>query len=277
MPRQELEAEGLSQLIMVAAPPVGENRPGIGGLMKRSTLFSVFLRSLTIQVSFNFRRMQNLGFAFAMFPLIAEQRKDRREIEVFLARHLQMFNTHPYLVSSVIGSVTRIEEEACTPESAEDLKKTLMGPYAAIGDSFFWGALRSFSAVGAVILALAGILLAPLAFLLLYTPTQLWVRVKGFLEGYRYGRNGIDFIRVLDLPKESVKLRYLLLILISSLAAVAVDTASRSWNFPPEMPGGAVGSVLLLLVFAGVRLGISSVKILYGTSLLCMVLSIKIW
>jgi PTS system mannose-specific IID component len=218
--------------------------------------------------------MQNLGFAFAMFPLIAEQRKDRREIEVFLARHLQMFNTHPYLVSSVIGSVTRIEEEACTPKSAEDLKKVLMAPYAAIGDSFFWGALRSFSAVGAVILALAGTLLAPLAFLLLYTPAHLWVRVKGFLEGYRCGRNGIDFIRALDLPTESVKFRYLALILIGSLATVAVDTASRSWNFPPEIPGGAVGSVLLFLVFAGIRRGISSVKILYGISLLCMVLSI---
>jgi len=245
--------------------------------MKRATLFSIFLRSLTIQVSFDFRRMQSLGFAFAMFPLITEQRKDRRQTEVFLARHLQMFNTHPYLVSSVIGSVTRIEEEACSPGLAEDLKKVLMGPYAAIGDAFFWGALRSFSAVGAVILALAGTLLAPLAFLLLYTPAQLWVRVKGFLEGYRCGRNGIDFIRALDLPKESLKIRYLLLILIGLLAAAAVDTTSRSWNFSPEMPGGAVGLVLLLLVFAGVRLGISSVKIFYGMSLLCMALSIKIW
>jgi len=149
-----------------------------------------------------------------------------------------------------------------------------MGPYAAIGDSFFWGALRSFSAVGAVILALAGTLLAPLAFLLLYTPAHLWVRVKGFLEGYRCGRNGIDFIRALDLPRESVKFRYLALILIGSLAAVAIDTTSRSRNFLPEMPGGAVGLVLLLLAFAGVRRGISSVKILYGMSILCMVLSI---
>jgi PTS system mannose-specific IID component len=221
--------------------------------------------------------MQNLGFAFAMFPLIAEQRKGRNEMEVFLARHLQMFNTHPYLVSSVIGSVARIEEDASVPGSAEDLKKALMGPYAAIGDSFFWGALRPFSAVGAVTLALAGTLLAPLAFLLLYTPAHLWVRVKGFLEGYRCGRNGIDFIRALDLPKESVKIRYLLLILIGLLAAAAVDTAGRSWNFQPEMTDGAVGFVLLLLVFAGVRLGISSVKILYGISLLCMALSIKIW
>lgn len=245
--------------------------------MKGSTLFTIFIRSLTVQVSFNFRRMQNLGFAFAMSPLIAEQRKDRGETEVFLARHLQMFNTHPYLVSAVIGSVARIEEEVCTAESAEDLKKALMGPYAAIGDSFFWGALRSFSAVGAVILALAGTLMAPLAFLLLYTPAHLWVRVKGFLEGYRCGRNGIDFVRALDLPEESVKIRYLSLILIGSLAAVAVDAACRSWHLPPEIPGGAVGSVLLLLVFAAVHRGISSVKILYGMSLLCMVLSIKIW
>ncbi len=260
-----------------ATPPGGENRPDRAILMEKTTLFSIFMRSLIIQVSFNFRRMQNLGFAFAMFPFIAKQQKNQSETDVFLARHLQMFNTHPYLVSSVIGSVVRIEAEASNPESAGDLKKALMGPYAAIGDSFFWGALRSLSAVGAVILALAGTLLAPLAFLLLYIPAQLWVRVKGFLEGYRHGRRGIDFIRALDLPKESVRLRYLLLIMIGCLAAVAIDATGRSWNPPPEMPGGAVGLGVILVAFAGGRQGISSVKILYGMSLLCMALSIKIW
>ena len=258
-------------------PPVCGDVPAVGGLMMNgSTLLGIFFRSLTIQVSFNFWRMQNLGFAFAMLPLIRHREGDQVRIAAFLSSHLQMFNTHPYLASPVIGAVVRIEEEGRTSE-AVDLKKALMGPYAAIGDSFFWGALRSLSAVGAVILALAGTLLAPLAFLLLYTPAHLRVRVKGFLEGYRCGRNGIDFIRALDLPKESIKFRYLSLILIGFLAAVAVDTAGRSWNFPPEMPGGAVGSALLLLVFTGVRLGISSVKILYGTSLLCMAFSIKIW
>jgi PTS system mannose-specific IID component len=242
-------------------------------LMKRSTLFSIFMRSLTIQVSFNFRRMQNLGFAFAMFPLIAEQRKDRTAMEVFLARHLQMFNTHPYLVSSVIGSVARIEEEACTPESAEDLKKVLMGPYAAIGDSFFWGALRSFSAVGAVIVAFTGTLTAPLAFLLLYSPFHLWVRGKGFLEGYRRGKSGIDFIRGLDLPGAAGRIRFLSLILIGVLAAMAVEMACRPRNFLPEIPARAAALGLLILFSLGVHKGISPVKILYGMTLLCMVIS----
>jgi PTS system mannose-specific IID component len=242
--------------------------------MKGSTLFSIFMRSLTIQVSFNFRRMQNLGFAFALLPMIAEQQKDRKETDAFLARHLQMFNTHPYFVSSVVGSVARIEEEANAPASVDDLKQALMGPYAAIGDSFFWGALRPFSAVGAVILALAGTLLAPLAFLLLYTPAHLWVRVKGFLEGYRHGRNGIDFIRALNLPKESVKFRYYTMILIGFLAALAVDATGSYGNVTPGIAGGAVRAFWLLVAFALVRHGISSVKIFYGMSLLCMVLSI---
>jgi hypothetical protein len=81
-------------------PPVCGNGPAHGGLMmKRSTLLGIFLRSLTIQVSFNFWRMQNLGFAFAMLPMIRQQDGDRMRIAASLANHLQMFNTHPYLVA----------------------------------------------------------------------------------------------------------------------------------------------------------------------------------
>lgn len=253
------------------------NGSGNGVPMNRANLFSVFMRSLTIQVSFNCRKMQNLGFAFAMLPLIAEKRMERMQAGVFTARHLRMFNTHPYLAASVVGSVARIEEESSPPESAEDLKKALMGPYAAIGDSFFWGALRPFSAVGAVILSLAGSLVAPIAFLLLFTPTHLWVRLKGFVEGYRCGRNGIKFIGALDLPDASIKLRYISLFLTGFLAILATEAAGRFWSFFPEMPGAAMGAVLLLLIIAGVRLTIPPVVILYGMSILCVAISMTIW
>jgi len=241
-------------------------------MMKRSTLLGIFLRSLTIQVSFNFWRMQNLGFAFAMLPMIRQQDGDRMRIAASLASHLQMFNTHPYLVAPVIGAVVRIEEEGRTPE-AVDLKQALMGPYAAIGDSFFWGALRSFSAVGAVIVAFTGTLTAPLAFLLLYSPSHLWVRGKGFLEGYRRGKSGIDFIRGLDLPGAAGRIRFLSLILIGVLAAVAVEMACRPRDFLPEIPARAAALGLLILFSLGVHKRISPVKILYGTTLLCMVIS----
>jgi len=254
-------------------PPVCGDVPAVGGLMMNgSTLLGIFFRSLTIQVSFNFWRMQNLGFAFAMLPLIRHREGDQVRIAAFLSSHLQMFNTHPYLASPVIGAVVRIEEEGRTSE-AVDLKKALMGPYAAIGDSFFWGALRSFSAVGAVIVAFMGTLTAPLAFLLLYNPFHLWVRGKGFLEGYRRGKSGIDFIRGLDLPGAAGRIRFLLLILIGILVAVAVEMACRPRDFLPEIPARAAALGLLILFSLGVHKGISPVKILYGMPLLCMVIS----
>ena len=184
-----------------------------------------------------------------------------------------MFNTHPYLTAPVIGAVARIEEEGDTA-AADYLKKAVMGPYAAIGDPFFWGALRPFSALVAVILALKGFLLAPLAFVILYDPAHAWVRGKGFIEGYRLGKNSIEFIRGLNLPAVTGRIRFVSLILIGILAAVAADIASHSWTFLPEIPGKGVALVLIILCFMGVRRGISPVKILYGATLLCVALSI---
>jgi PTS system mannose-specific IID component len=242
--------------------------------MKSSVLLNIFLRSLTIQASYNFRRMQNLGFVFSLLPLIRREEERGERMAASLASHLQMFNTHPYFAAPAIGSLARFYEEGEPEEAVDHLKKVLMGPYAAIGDSFFWGALRSFSAVAAVIVALRGSIAAPLVFLLLYTPAHLLVRVKGFLEGYRRGRNGIDFIRGLDLPAVGGRIRILSSILVGILAAVAADTAWPAWILLPDIALKTLAFSLLLLCFLGIRRGISTVKILYGITFLCMVLSI---
>jgi mannose/fructose/N-acetylgalactosamine-specific phosphotransferase system component IID len=124
-----------------------------------------------------------------------------------------------------------------------------------------------------VIVAFTGTLAAPLAFLLLYSPFHLWVRGKGFLEGYRRGKSGIDFIRRLDLPGAAGRIRFLSLILIGVLAAVTVEMACRPRDFLPEIPARAAVLGLFILFSLGVHKGISPVKILYGMTLLCMVIS----
>jgi len=249
--------------------------PAKADRMEQSDLWSMFLRSLTIQASFNFTRMQSLGFTFAMLPLTRRERDPRRLAEA-LRRHLQVFNTHPYFTALVIGAVARIEEEGDTT-AADHLKKAVTGPYAAIGDPLFWGALRPFSAVVAVIVALKGFLLAPLAFVLLYDPAHAWVRGKGFIEGYRLGKGSIEFIRGMNLPAVTGRIRFASLILIGILAAIAAESAFHSLTFLPEIPEKAVALGLTILCLMGVRRGISSVRILYGAALLCVALSIFIW
>jgi PTS system mannose-specific IID component len=240
------------------------------GFMKPAVLFNIFLRSLTIQASFSFSRMQGLGFAFSMLPLLRRQGGDPGRIAAALARHLERFNTHPYLTAPLIGSLARVEEQG-NPAEAEHLKSVLMSPYAAIGDVFFWGALRSFCAVTAVLLALLGVAAAPLAFLILYNPAHLWVRAKGFIEGYRQGKNGIAFIGRLDLPGVAKRIRNLSLVLTGLLGAVAAETACDTWGWPAGFPENAAVLAIPLLFLLGLRRGLSPVAILYGTALLCMV------
>jgi PTS system mannose-specific IID component len=241
--------------------------------MKRSDIWAIFIRSLSIQASFNFWRMQNLGFVYALLPLFRRQRLDPRQMAAALDRHSQMFNTHPYLAAPIIGSIVKIEAEGAGAE-AGPLKEALMGPYAGIGDAFFWGALRSLASAGTTILALSGFAWAPLAYLFLYNPSHFWVRTRGYWEGIRQGKNGIGFIRRLDLPGIAGRIRLLVLLLIGVLAAVAAENAFPPGLFRDEIAAKATALALLLLFFLGARAGISALTILYGTTLLCLVISI---
>lgn len=244
-------------------------------LMKKAAMLGIFFRSLTIQISFNFHTMQGMGFAFSMLPLMCSRKKSElKEKEVFLLRHLQMFSTNPYLVPAVVGSVVRIEEDGERGREAEDLKKALMGPYAAIGDSFFWGALRLFSSAWAVLLAVFGSFYAPLIFLMLFSPAQLMVRVGGFFHGFCSGWGGFNYIRALDLPRESEMLRYGALFILSIVGAVLSVSVEYSGQLLPQHVGYIIGSVIFLISLVGGRRAISSEKLLYGIAIFCMVLSI---
>ena len=110
--------------------------------MKRHDLINVFLRSLFIQVSLNFRGMQNLGFAFAIVPVVSRFRNDKPRIAGMLARHLQSFNTHPYLAGSIIGSVVRLEEvlmRRMTVQRQSFLRMSLWGLMQPLEILFFGG------------------------------------------------------------------------------------------------------------------------------------------
>lgn len=236
--------------------------------MKKSLLIKIFLRSFFIHAALNFRRMQNLGFALAIIPLIREWRLKGKDSESMLTRHLQMYNSHPYFSAPLIGSVVRLEEESSGKGDVSGvvaLKQGLMGPYAAIGDIFFWSALRPLAAIVAVYLALMGFIIAPLAFLAIYTPAHLWLRAKGFVEGYRRGKQGIEFIRALDLPRVSVKLRWLSLLTLAILAIWL--TYGWYWPFTEGTSGIIVKSAAMAFIlpsFFLIKKGVSQIHIIYG-------------
>jgi len=246
--------------------------------MKTSDLAGFFLRSLFIMASLNFQRMQNLGFAFAILPLARRMGKDEKKISSFLARHLEYFNTHPYLSGAVLGSVIKLEADNGHHDQTADisrLKKSLMGPYAAIGDSFFWGSLRPLAGITAAAMAYQGSVWAPFVLLLLFDPLQVWIRMKGFMEGYRHGWQGITYIQSWDLPRLARIMRwgtvFCLAIAAACLGQGIASVYSGIW-MQPLVSIAVLAAVLLS--FLAVERGLSSIIILYGMTAGCVALMI---
>lgn len=216
--------------------------------------------------------MQNLGFAFSIAPVIKKIAQNKEQAAKMLERHLQLFSTNPYMSGPIIGSVVRLEEdlnsEGDCPD-ADQLKKTLMAPYAAMGDSLFWGSLKPFASVMGVLTALKGFLLAPLVVLFIFNPVPFWVRVRGFFEGYRRGREGIEFFKLANLPQMSIRLRWMSTVLFGILAF-----SVSSLNLLPsgfQIIEKITALALILLCYWMLKQGISSFRILYGAFVLFMI------
>lgn len=159
---------------------------------------SVFIRSNLFQGSWNFERMQALGFCFSMVPVIRrlypENNNERKQA---IKRHLEFFNTHPYVAAPVLGVTMAMEEQRANGAPIDDaaingLKVGLMGPLAGVGDPIFWGTVRPvFAALGAGI-AMSGSILGPLLFFVLFNLVRLITRYCGVAYGYRKGVNIVN-------------------------------------------------------------------------------------
>lgn len=130
---------------------------------------SVWLRSTFLQGSWNYERMQNGGWAFSMIPAIKRLYKTKEDRAAALTRHLEFFNTHPYVASPIIGVTLALEEERANGAPVDDVtiqgvKVGMMGPLAGIGDPVFWFTVKPILGALAASLAISGNILGPIIY-----------------------------------------------------------------------------------------------------------------
>ena len=161
--------------------------------LTKSDLNACFIRSNLLQGSWNFERMQALGYCFGIVPAIrrlypegSQERKDA------IKRHLEFYNTQPFVTAPILGVNLAMEEQRANGAPIDDaaingVKVGLMGPLAGVGDHIFWGTARPvFAALGAGI-AQSGSLLGPILFFVLFNAVRLFVRYWGIQYGYKKG------------------------------------------------------------------------------------------
>ncbi|HEM3668696.1 TPA: PTS mannose/fructose/sorbose transporter family subunit IID [Streptococcus suis] len=129
----------------------------------------VWWRSTFLQGSWNYERMQNLGWAYAMIPAIKKLYTKKEDQAAALERHLEFFNTHPYVASPILGVTLALEEERANGAAIDDtaiqgVKIGMMGPLAGIGDPVFWFTVRPILGALGASLAMSGNIMGPIIF-----------------------------------------------------------------------------------------------------------------
>lgn len=160
-------------------------------LSKKDRL-AVAWRSTFIQGSWNYERMQNGGWCYALIPAIKKLYKKPEERSAALKRHLEFFNTHPYIASPILGVTLALEEERANGAKVDDkaiqgVKVGMMGPLAGVGDPVFWYTVRPIIGSLGASLALTGNILGPILFFVLWNIIR-WCFMWYTQEfGYRAG------------------------------------------------------------------------------------------
>jgi len=166
-------------------------------LSKRDRL-RVFWRSQFLQASWNFERMQNIGWAYAMIPALKKMYTSKEDRSLVLKRHLEFFNTHPYLAAPVLGVTLTLEEQKASGQDIDNaaiqgVKIGMMGPLAGVGDPIFWGTIRPVLGAFAASLALSESWLGPIIFFLAWNIIRmafLWYSQElGYVQGGNITQN----------------------------------------------------------------------------------------
>ncbi|KRN49975.1 fructose permease iid component [Kandleria vitulina DSM 20405] len=135
--------------------------------------FSVAWRHQFLQGSWNYERMQNGGWCYAIIPAIKRLYPNKEDQKAALKRHLEFYNTHPYVSAPVMGVTLALEEERANGAPVDDttiqgVKVGMMGPLAGVGDPVFWFTARPILGALGASMAMSGSIAGPIIFFVVW-------------------------------------------------------------------------------------------------------------
>ncbi len=148
-------------------------------------------RSLFLQASFNYERMQANGWLYSLLPGLRKIHKNENDLKKSMGMHLEFFNTHPFLVTFIGGLVLAMEEAKERVSVIRGIKVATMGPGGGVGDAVFWLTLLSICGGVGASFSLTGSWLGPIFFLVAFNIVHFGLRFSLAHYGYRMGVSAI--------------------------------------------------------------------------------------
>lgn len=163
--------------------------------LDKKTLNKMVWRSLNLQGSFNYERMQANGWLYSILPgLLAIHGEDTDDLKLSMSHNLEFFNTHPFLVTFVMGIILSLEQQKADINTIRAVRVAAMGPLGGIGDAIFWFTLVPIAAGIGSNMAINGSIAGPIVFLLLFNAVQFAVRFFLMHWSYKLGTSAIELL-----------------------------------------------------------------------------------
>lgn len=152
-------------------------------------------RSLLLQASFNYERMQASGWLYGLLPALQKIHTNPRDLSRAMKGHMGFFNTHPFLVTFVMGIVLAMERSKQNVNSIQSTKIAVGAPLGGIGDAMFWLTLLPICGGIGADLALQGSIMGAVVFFLLFNLVHFGLRFGLAHYAYRMGVAAIPLIK----------------------------------------------------------------------------------
>lgn len=150
--------------------------------------------------SMSYEKLQAHAWAYAFIPFAKKYYKDDPEKQRdMMVRHSMFYNTEPQTGQIVAGIVTSLEEQIAMGKDLDtdlpvNIKTTLMGPLAGIGDSIIQGIIVPTLLSIGMGLASNGSALGPVFYIVAYGIIGPLISYLSFKYGYILGVNAVDHV-----------------------------------------------------------------------------------
>lgn len=174
------------------------------GLIPQKALFrAAMIWETWVQTCYNYERMMGMACAHTFLPVVKYLYPNDREKQIdLMTREMEFFNVHPEFGSCILGLAVALEEEKAMGkdipnEFITNIKTSLMGPLAGVGDTIWQGVLIPILLAFCIDITLSGSgnIWGAVAYAILMLVITYVFSYANFMFGYRAGSDAImDFL-----------------------------------------------------------------------------------
>ena len=159
--------------------------------LDKATLSKMVWLSTMLQASFNYERMQAAGWLWGILPGLEKIHTNKDDLSASMTHNLEFFNTHPFLVTFVMGIVLSLEQQNADINTIRAVRVAAMGPLGGIGDALFWFTLVPVTAGITAGMAINGSVVGPILYFAITFGVQMALRYWLMNWSYSLGTQAI--------------------------------------------------------------------------------------